>query len=183
MHPYVIIHSFIHSFIRSFILQTLTTAWVERDISNFEYLMQLNCIAGRTRNDLGQYPIFPWVLRDYESPQLDLRNSDSFRDLSWPVGAQDEAQRDATNSKYLDLAESYEACNQSGEEGAIALPPFHWGSHYSVAGFVLWYLVRLEPFTSLHVQLQDGKIDKADRLFSSIAATWRGVTTNPSDVS
>ena len=62
------------------------------------------------------------------------------------------------------------------------MPPFHWGSHYSVAGFVLWYLVRLEPYTSLHVQLQDGKVDKADRLFSSIANTWKGCTSNPSDV-
>lgn len=28
-----------------------------REISNFEYLMQLNTIAGRTYNDLSQYPV------------------------------------------------------------------------------------------------------------------------------
>jgi Beige/BEACH domain len=31
--------------------------WVQREISNFEYLMHLNTIAGRTYNDLSQYPV------------------------------------------------------------------------------------------------------------------------------
>ena len=37
------------------------------EMSNFQYLMQLNTLAGRSYNDLMQYPIFPWVLADYES--------------------------------------------------------------------------------------------------------------------
>ena len=37
------------------------------DISNFQYLMHLNTLAGRSYNDLMQYPIFPWVVADYES--------------------------------------------------------------------------------------------------------------------
>ena len=36
---------------------TLTSKWVNREISNFDYLMQLNTIAGRTYNDLSQYPV------------------------------------------------------------------------------------------------------------------------------
>ena len=32
---------------------------------NFEYLMLLNQYSGRTYNDLGQYPIMPWVLLNY----------------------------------------------------------------------------------------------------------------------
>jgi neurobeachin-like protein 1/2 len=40
----------------------------------------------------------------------------------------------------------------------------------------------MEPFTSLHVWLQDGKFDKADRLFESVEKTWRSCTSNPSDV-
>uniref|UniRef100_A0A4W3H7K3 BEACH domain-containing protein n=1 Tax=Callorhinchus milii TaxID=7868 RepID=A0A4W3H7K3_CALMI len=35
----------------------LTQKWVQREISNFEYLMQLNTIAGRTYSDLSQYPV------------------------------------------------------------------------------------------------------------------------------
>ena len=30
-------------------------------VSNFEYLMRLNHLAGRTHSDLNQYPVFPWV--------------------------------------------------------------------------------------------------------------------------
>lgn len=37
------------------------------EISNFEYLMHLNTVAGRTYNDLMQYPVFPWILADYQS--------------------------------------------------------------------------------------------------------------------
>ena len=34
------------------------------------------------------------------------------------------------------------------------VPPFHYGSHYSAAGVVLFYLIRLEPFTRLNRNLQ-----------------------------
>ena len=34
--------------------------------------MQLNVLAGRTYNDLNQYPVFPWILADYTSDALDL---------------------------------------------------------------------------------------------------------------
>ena len=35
----------------------LTQKWVRREITNFDYIMQLNTIAGRTYNDLNQYPV------------------------------------------------------------------------------------------------------------------------------
>ena len=61
--------------------------WVNRRISNFDYLMKLNTIAGRSYNDITQYPVFPWVLADYESETINLSNPAVFRDLSKPVGA------------------------------------------------------------------------------------------------
>jgi hypothetical protein len=36
---------------------SLTNEWVQRKISNFEYLSRLNTIAGRTCNNLAQYPV------------------------------------------------------------------------------------------------------------------------------
>lgn len=48
-------------------LNELTQKWQNREISNLAYLMHLNTLAGRSYNDLTQYPIFPWVLSDYES--------------------------------------------------------------------------------------------------------------------
>jgi hypothetical protein len=57
----------------------MTTKWQRREISNFEYLMFLNTIAGRTYNDLNQYPVFPWVITNYESAELDLSSPNNFR--------------------------------------------------------------------------------------------------------
>ena len=45
-----------------------------------------------------------------------------------------------------------------------------------------YYLIRLEPFTALHRGLQGGRFDHADRLFHSVAATYRNCTQSSSDV-
>lgn len=37
---------------------------------------------GRTYNDLNQYPVFPWVITNYDSEELDLTLPSNFRDLS-----------------------------------------------------------------------------------------------------
>ena len=42
------------------------------EISNFEYLMCVNTLAGRSYNDLMQYPVFPWVIADYDSQVVNL---------------------------------------------------------------------------------------------------------------
>ena len=60
--------------------------------------------------------------------------------------------------------------------------PFHYGSHYSSAGIVLHYLLRMEPFASEHIELQGGKFDVPDRLFDSLGAQWRECMRNMSDV-
>jgi hypothetical protein len=65
----------------------ITQQWQRREISNFEYLMKLNTLSGRTYNDLTQYPVFPWILTDYESDTIDLADPRVYRDLSKPVGA------------------------------------------------------------------------------------------------
>ena len=47
---------------------------------------------------------------------------------------------------------------------------------------VLHYLVRMEPFASLHIDLQSGRFDVADRQFHSILQTWKGIYDNVNDV-
>jgi factor associated with neutral sphingomyelinase activation len=69
------------------------SAWVHGKVSNLEYLLYLNFAAGRTFNDLAQWPVFPWVLKDYTSRSLDLENEEVFRDLSKPMGALGHPQR------------------------------------------------------------------------------------------
>ncbi|XP_047071626.1 BEACH domain-containing protein B-like [Lolium rigidum] len=143
--------------------------WRRREISNFEYLMSLNTLAGRSYNDLTQYPIFPWVLADYASENLDFNMSSTFRDLSKPVGALDEKRFKVFEDRYLNF------CDPD-------IPSFYYGSHYSSMGIVLHYLLRLEPFTTLHRSFQGGKFDHADRLFQSIDSAYKNSLSNTSDV-
>ncbi|NXT30836.1 NBEL2 protein, partial [Pelecanoides urinatrix] len=176
----------------------LTQKWVLREISNFEYLMQLNTIAGRTYNDLSQYPVFPWILRDYVSETLDLTDPAVFRDLSKPIGV-------ANERHARDVKEKYE----SFEDPTGTVDKFHYGTHYSNAAGVMHYLIRTEPFTTLHIQLQSGRwapgggslgrgcrggragsnrvfcatrFDCSDRQFHSVPAAWQARMENPVDV-
>ncbi len=50
------------------------------------------------------------------------------------------------------------------------------------AGTVLFYLIRMEPFTAMNRNLQGGRFDHADRLFSNLAATWDNCLHSSSDV-
>uniref|UniRef100_A0A8C3D254 Neurobeachin like 1 n=1 Tax=Cairina moschata TaxID=8855 RepID=A0A8C3D254_CAIMO len=149
----------------------LMQKWVNREISNFDYLIQLNTMAGRTYNDLAQYPVFPWILRDYTSEELDLNNPAVFRDLSKPIGVVNEKNAKAVKEKY-----------ENFEDPLGMIDKFHYGTHYSNAAGVMHYLIRVEPFTTLHIQLQSGRFDCADRQFHSIPATWQALMDNPNDV-
>uniref|UniRef100_A0A8C8S872 Neutral sphingomyelinase activation associated factor n=1 Tax=Pelusios castaneus TaxID=367368 RepID=A0A8C8S872_9SAUR len=60
--------------------------WQRGHISNYQYLLHLNNLADRSCNDLSQYPVFPWIIADYSSLELDLTRPETFRDLSKPVG-------------------------------------------------------------------------------------------------
>lgn len=68
--------------------KSFSKRWQNGEISNFQYLMHLNTLAGRGYSDLTQYPVFPWVLADYESEEVDLLNPNTFRKLDKPMGCQ-----------------------------------------------------------------------------------------------
>lgn len=47
----------------------------------------LYSLADRTFQDLTQYPIFPWIISDYTSSELNLDDPKCYRDLTKPIGA------------------------------------------------------------------------------------------------
>lgn len=147
----------------------MTQKWQRREISNFEYLMFLNTIAGRTYNDLNQYPVFPWILTNYESPELDLSLPSNYRDLSKPIGALNPSRKAFFEDRY-----------ETWEHDTI--PPFHYGTHYSTSAFTLNWLVRVEPLTTMFLSLQGGKFDHANRMFFSLAQSWKNCQRDTSDV-
>ncbi|XP_073197924.1 neurobeachin isoform X2 [Lepidochelys kempii] len=147
----------------------MTQRWQRREISNFEYLMFLNTIAGRTYNDLNQYPVFPWVLTNYESEELDLTLPGNFRDLSKPIGA-------LNPKRAVFYAERYDTWEDD------QTPPYHYNTHYSTSTSTLSWLVRIEPFTTFFLNANDAKFDHPDRTFSSVARSWRNSQRDTSDV-
>ncbi|KAI9989343.1 hypothetical protein PInf_019621 [Phytophthora infestans] len=161
----------LYSQLRKLLRNSMTERWVQGDISNFAYLMHLNTLAGRSYNDLTQYPVFPWVLADYDSEILDLSDPIVYRDLRKPMGA---LQREEEfRARYDGLLESLGVADDAASDHALSSRPFHYGTHYSSAAITLHYLMRLEPFTSHFRRLHGGKFDHADRLFTSIVGAWK----------
>lgn len=110
--------------------ESITLKWQNGLISNYDYLLYLNSLADRTYQDLTQYPVFPWVICDYVSDELDLGDAKVYRDLTKPVGA--------LNKERLQRLK--ERCEEMGDD-----QKFLYGSHYSAPGLVLFYLVRKYP--------------------------------------
>lgn len=129
-------------------LQGATDRWVRGLMSNFEYIMTLNTYSGRSYNDWAQYPVFPWVLKDYTSDTLDLNDVSVFRDLSKPMGALHEVREKEARNKYelLQHQASRTGKNLSDDEMeedmTQPISPFHYGTHYSSTAAVLHFMVR-----------------------------------------
>ncbi|KAF7343336.1 hypothetical protein MVEN_01765900 [Mycena venus] len=146
-------------------LSSAQRRWQAREISNFTYLSILNHISGRTPSDATQYPIFPWVLKDYTSSTLDLNNPDSYRDLTKPMGALTEARREAAEMRYSNLE-------------SVGEKPFHYGTHFSSSMIVCHFLIRMAPFTNMFKTLQGGDWDLPDRLFVDIPRAYESAATD-----
>jgi factor associated with neutral sphingomyelinase activation len=103
-------------------------------------LLVLNSAAGHTFPDLSCYPVFPWVIADYESEKLDLTNESTFRDLAKPMGALNEERLEYFRTRLNGMHDMED--------------PFLYGTHYSAPGYVLYYLVRSMPEHMLCLQTE-----------------------------
>lgn len=142
--------------------------WIEGKMSNFEYLMKLNMFSGRSFMEPSLYPFFPWILQDYSTEVLDLLDPKVFRDLSKPMGTLFKPRLDELRShlkEYLSF---------SGQD-------FLYNSCYVSPLCVFLWMMRQEPFTSLHIQLQSGKFDHAARLFTSFITAYKMASSHMND--
>ena len=146
---------------------SITEKWLNWQISNFEYILYLNYCAGRSYNDLTQYPVLPWVISDYTSRSCPT----SLRDLSKNMGSLGSADRTEI------FAERFHNMTCEGTE-----LPFHFGSHYSNPAIALFYLMRLSPYDEGAKELQGGKFDLPDRLFNSVLDSYTSAIEDIADV-
>ena len=96
-----------------------------------------------------------------------MTKKEVYRDLSKPIGALNEERLKTIRFLYQETKSTPFACL--------------YRFHYSTPAYVILFLLRKEPFTTLHIQLQNNKFDHPNRLFYSIAAAWDSVNTNTSD--
>ena len=153
----------------------VTHAWKVGDVSNFEYLMYLNTLSGRSFHDVAQYFVMPWVLKQYDDSAIDLTDSSNYRDLSKPIGALNPSRLKYFLERMKQMREMHKLQQQSQQQ-----KPFLYGTHYSACGYVLFYLLRCAPKHNL--KLQNGSFDKPDRLFKSIKETWDSCLENNADL-
>lgn len=142
--------------------------WISGKITNFEYLMILNKLSSRSFNNLSQYPVFPWILKDFESEFLDLKSEKTFRNFSFPVSAQSSESREK-------IKRSLEFAKQDTDH------IYNFGTHYSAGGIILHYLLRIQPFTTESLNLHRGSFDLADRLFLSLSKSFQSTQVSSSD--
>jgi hypothetical protein len=149
------------------LLDNLTTDWKSLKVSNFEYLMNLNKLAGRSSNDLSQFPVFPWLIQDYSI--FSIFQDDWYRKLDFPIGAQ-------TEDLQKEAKKRFNTCNGTD------LKPYHYGSHFSSPAVVTYYLLRIEPFMTQAKEIQGGSFDSPDRLFHDLELSWKSSLSFMGDV-
>ena len=88
-----------------------------------------------------RYPVFPWVIADYNSASIDLNNKDIYRDLTKPIGALNPERLNHLIQRYQGMSE----------------PRYIYGTHYSAPGYVIGYLVRRHPQYMLKLQVPSNK--------------------------
>ena len=164
-------------------LGAATDLWRAGDLSTLDYLIYLNVASGRSHSDLSQWPVMPWVLRDYASERLDLDDVSRFRDLRRPVGALEPGRLRAFRERAAQMREAtLTGVLPRAPPDAPSTPASHflYGTHYSSPGYVLYWLLRSDP--EHHLRLQSGAFDAPDRLFHGLAESFDGALLSTADV-
>jgi len=143
----------------------ISKKWISGETSNFEYLLLLNMYSGRSFNDLSQYPLMPWVIKDYSSSILDLSDYNYFRDLSKTVGELNEKRIANLIDLYND-SEGIKYMYSSGQVSSLS---------------ICLLLLRIEPFASIHKAFQGNKFDNPDRLLTSISKAFTIINNSNHD--
>ena len=158
--------------------------WKQWKITNYEFLMWMNIYGNRSFNDISQYPVFPWILNDYNDP-LQKEEEDAeegqiynLRDMTLPLGMM--AINEGAEARKELFIENYETLKESEEEGSMK--PYFFGSNYSNPVYVCHFLMRIFPFTQIAIELQGSKFDQADRLFLSVEKAFMSSLTQKTDV-
>ena len=176
-------------------------AWKQNKISNLEYIMWLNIFSNRSYRDITQYPVFPWILQDYNLEEKSILNLKS-RDFSLPLGMMEITEKGKKRKeKYLEsykimyndlnmdppaeksfFSSFYTQKKINLDEIEYDKIPYIFGSHFSNSAYTSHYLVRLFPFTLTGIEIQGNSFDAPDRLFININKSFLNTVSEKSDL-
>ena len=122
----------------------LKGSYIKGEITNFQYLLLVNKFSSRTYNDNNQYLIFPLLYMDLQAKVE--------RNLSKAICLN----KKLTNEDINKFKNNYETMG------------YHFNSHYTTMAYILYYLMRLIPFTNCQIKLQSGHFDAPTRMFTSL---------------
>jgi len=160
-------------------LKSIYEKWKNWEISTIRLLMLINIYANRSYNDVNQYPVFPWIITDYSSDEFpsDISSKKVSRPLDTPMGMLTiNPEAEQRKKDYMDHWE----ISRDDEEKEDEFD--RYGSHYSTALYVSYYLVRLFPFASIRIELQGSNFDDPNRLFNGLESSFYCATTQKSDL-
>ena len=175
---------------KDFFIKTpyISDNWRNQKLGTYEYLLLINKYGSRSLNDSTQYYVFPWILKNFtdlikinnkeselyeaflknkeeldeieETPKnIDkekLKYLNDFRKLKYPVSIQNALNIENKIAKFNDGEEKFS---------------HHHGTHYSTSSYVFYYLMRLEPFTTLLIELQNYTQENPDRMMQDLKDT------------
>ena len=141
----------INDLVKTFEKREYKNKFKKGEISNFVYLLLLNKFSTRTYNDINQYLVFPLLY-------LDL-TKDKKRDLSKAI-CLNKPKQDLEINKYIDN---------------FKILGYYFNNHYSTSAYVLYYLVRVIPYTHLLIDFQSLKFDIPERIFNNYNSYSSGI--------
>ena len=161
--------------IKKIYITDLYKNWQNYELSTFNLIMYLNIFSNRSYNDLNQYPVFPWIITDFSSDVLDLDNffNDSnkatiLRALDTPIGM---LCHDSITSERKN--EFLNGWNMIEKDDIDYENKGRYTSHYSTEFYVSYFLVRVFPYSIIHIEIQGKNFDSPNRLFSDINKTFQ----------
>ena len=197
--------------IKEFVINSKMIDWQSRTISTLEYLMWLNIYSGRSYNDLTQYPVFPWLVTNYDKNELDEKTD--YRDLGLTMGMLTISEKGETRKEtfidtydmvkndlkemfpdfnyseflkkqdeYYELYRNKKKKNSDDNKLDVNNLPYFYGSHYSNPTYVSHYLSRAFPSAFVAIEIQGEKFDDPDRLFFSMNKTFISASSLKDDV-
>ena len=126
----------------------------------YKYILENNKIEEKMSTNDGNKGIKGQKIKK----SRDIKNNNGiqyfndFRQLEYPITVQSAKSKATKLKKYNDEEEKF---------------PHHHGSHYSTGSYIFYYLMRLEPFTSQLVELQNYTQENPDRMLNNLKETMK----------